>query len=93
MNFSYERRYQLIDVFIAHNKNFESFKEIPLRPNVWGWTGSAVPVYQSHIEYLEKLLPLLNTVELLEHRQHIEEHIKISRNNVEQAKRKHFMED
>jgi len=93
MTFSYTRRHQLTAVFLNHNKNFEAFEKIPLEPSSWSWTGSAVPMYQRRIEYLESLLPLLNTVDFLQHRQYVEQYIQSYRGVVEREKKKDFMED
>jgi hypothetical protein len=75
------------------NKNFEDFKRLPLKSGSLSWSGSAVPVYQKLVEYFESLLPFLNTVELLQHRQYIEQYIQDYREVVEREKRKDFMEE
>jgi hypothetical protein len=93
MLFSYKRRHQLTAVFLTYNKNFETFKKIPLEPSFLSYEGSAVPMYQRRIEYFESLLPLFNTVEFLKHKQYVEQHIQSYREVVEREKKKDFMED
>ena len=93
MQLSYERRHKLTAAFLMHNQDFEAFEKIPLEPNSWSCSGSAVPVFQRRIAYIESLLPLLNTVELLQHRQYVERYIQSYREMVEKEKRKDFMED
>jgi hypothetical protein len=91
--FSPERRRQYIALFLHCNKVFEDFKELSLEPSSWNFNGSLVPVLQGRIEYFESLLPMLNTVELLQHKQFIEEHIQSLRKEIEWAKKRDFMED
>jgi hypothetical protein len=90
--FSYERRCQFIALFLEGNKKFEDFKKLPLKPNSWSWQGSAVPMYQSLAEYFESLLPLLNTVDFLQHKQYVEQYIQWLREVIEQEKKKDFIE-
>lgn len=90
--FSYQRRRKLIALFLKHNQQFEDFQKLPLDTNSWGWVGSAVPMLQKRVEYFEYLLPILNTVDFLEHKQHIERNIKWFREEIEQEKKRDFME-
>lgn len=90
---SYERRCSFIDLFIENNKKFEDFEKLPIEPNFWSWEGSAVPMYQGRIEYFESLLPLLNTVDFLQHKQYIERKIQCLREKIEWEKKKDFTED
>ncbi len=92
MQFSFERRRNFIAFFLGLNKNFEDFEKIPLESSSLSWEGSAVPMYQKIVEYFESLLPLLNNVDLLQHRQYIEEYIQCYREKVEQEKKKDFVE-
>jgi len=93
MQFSYERRHKLTAAFLRRNQDFEAFKKIPLDPDSWSWSGSAVPMYQRRIEYIESLLPFLTTLEFLPHRQYVERYIQDYRKMVEKEKRRNFMED
>ncbi len=90
--FSYQRRRTLIVLFLKYNQKFEDFKKLPLENNSWGWVGSAVPVLQRHVEYFESFIPILNTVDFLEHKQHIERKIKWFKEEMEQEKKRDFME-
>jgi len=91
--FSYDRRRLFIGLFLERNKNFKDFEKLPLEPNHLSWEGSAVPMYQRRIEYFESLLPLLNTVDFLQHKQYVERHIEWFRGEIEQAKKNDFMRD
>lgn len=88
-----ERKRQFVKVFLQHNKRFEDFQALPLEPHVSSWSGSAVPTLQGQAEYLESLLPFLNSVELLQHRQYIEQTIQRIRSEIEWEKKRDFMGD
>lgn len=78
---------------VTRNKNFGDFERLPLQSNSYRWSGSAVPVLQERAEYLESLLPLLVTVDLLRHKQHVEQQVQYIRLRIEQEKKSDFMED
>lgn len=90
---SYERRRSLIALFLKHNKKFKDFEKLPLEPSFWSCEGSAVPMHQKRVEYFESLLPLLSTVDFLQHKQRVEREIQWLRGAIEQEKKKDFMED
>lgn len=85
------RRRALLAAFLRRNKRFEDFQRLPLEPSSWGWSGSAVPMYQARVEFFESLLPLLNSVELLDHKLMVERSIGDLRKEIEREKRKDFM--
>ncbi len=91
-NFSEGRRRPLISLFLARNASFEAFRGLRLEPNHWDWSGSRVSVLQARIDFFESLLPLLNTVRLLEHRRFIEYKIQGLREDVEREKKENFVE-
>jgi hypothetical protein len=91
-DFSYERRFRFIALFLKSNNNFEEFEKLPLVPATWSWQGSAVPMYQTCVEYLESLFQLLNTVDFLQHKQYVERQVHWLRERIEQEKKKNFME-
>jgi hypothetical protein len=92
-DFSYERRFRFIALFLKSNNNFEEFKKLPLVPANWSLQGSAVLMYQTWVEYLESLFQLLNTVDFLQHKQYVERQVHCLRERIEQEKKKNFMED
>lgn len=92
-DFSDERRFRFIALFLKSNNNFEDFEKLPLEPATWSWQGSAVPMYQTRVEYLESLFQLLNTVDFLQHKQYVERQVHWLREIIEQEKKKNFMED
>ena len=88
-----ERRRFLLGLFVKRNKSFEDFQRLPLQPSWYDWSGSAVPVLQGRAEYLKSLLPLLNTVDLLQHKQYVEREIRAIRSSTEREKKKDFIRD
>jgi hypothetical protein len=88
-----ERRKARLETFVRNNKDYEMFERLPMESNFAVYSGSDVPRLQRRIEFLESLLPMLNTVELLRHRQHIERLIQRSRTSMESEKRRDFMSD
>ncbi|OBQ03657.1 MAG: hypothetical protein AN482_19540 [Anabaena sp. LE011-02] len=92
-NFSHERRRSFVEFFIKHNKKFEYFKKLSLEPSSWSSSGSWVPVYQRRVEYLDSLLTLFNSIDFLQHKQYIEQHIQWLREEIEREKKNNFMSD
>ena len=70
--FDFERRRSFIALFLKHNNTFEDFRKLRLEPSSKTWSGSAVPMFQAEMEYLESILPLLNSVSYLKHKQYLE---------------------
>jgi hypothetical protein len=56
-----------------------------------GWTGSAVPEYQREVDWFESLLPLLEDLDLLPHRQFVEQIIQELHGSIEREKKRDFM--
>lgn len=90
-NFPKERRARLIFNFLQLNKNFADFQRLELGSGPHTWSGSAVPVYQERIDYLKSLLPMLNTTQLLEHRNYIEQRIGALENQKNLEKKRDFI--
>jgi hypothetical protein len=88
-----ERRCQFVAMFVKGNRNFQDFEKLRLEPSHWGWEGSAVPMFQGRVSYLESLLPFLSTVDLLQHRQYVERTIQEIQMRIEWEKRSDFMKE
>jgi hypothetical protein len=54
-------------------------------------TGSAVPVFEKKIKFLESILPLLSTTALLKHKLHISNMIIEWKERIEDATKKDFL--
>ena len=88
-----ERRSRLIGAYLQRNKSFEDFKILPLEPGHWGWSGSAVPLLESRVTYLQSLLPYVGKVDFLQHKQLIEDQIQKLRQGIEYEKKQDFIDD
>ncbi|HEM0302557.1 TPA: hypothetical protein U0T42_002668, partial [Legionella pneumophila] len=84
---------ELLDIFLKNNNNFEDFKTLECGYGLWvrGWSGSKVPILEREKNYLEKILPLLSTADLLEHKAYIEKRIEFKINEIEIEKKKDFL--
>ncbi|NEQ73563.1 MAG: hypothetical protein F6K23_11085 [Okeania sp. SIO2C9] len=102
--FPYERRYQFIDLFCQYNQNFQDFKKLPLEPYVKNYKElssedyiltSSKNIEATHkiVEYLKSLLPIFNTIDLLQHKQYVEKEIKYFQKWIEDEKKRNFIED
>lgn len=91
--FSPERRYVLLEVFLAHNRSYDDFAHLNLEPDGYMARGSFVPVYNARVQVLESFLPLFRAVDLLRHRQRVERDIRKYRRWIEEEKKSNFMQD
>jgi hypothetical protein len=57
-----------IKTFLDYNSDFDTFKQLPLVPNLLCSSGSFIPVYQKQIEFLESLYPYVPGVKYLKHK-------------------------
>jgi hypothetical protein len=91
--FEPERRRKFVSTLLESNRKFSDFEELALEPSNGGWSGSAVPVISGKIDYWESLLPLVNSVDLLDHRRLIESRIQGLQRYLEAEKKSDFMKD
>ena len=89
--YSKEQRSRLIFTFLQKNKKLSDFEKLSIEPGLMSWSGSAVPVYQSRIDYLKSLLPMMNSSELLEHRVYLQETIDRLESEKNAEKKRDFM--
>lgn len=87
------RRRRFIERFLQWNSSFEAFRRLDLEPSSWSWSGSQVPILQERVNYWGSLLPIMNSVDLLPHKQYIERHIQTLRAQIEEEKKKDFIQD
>jgi hypothetical protein len=90
-NMAEDRRRRHIGTFLRYNQDFDSFAKLPLESDSWDWTGSAVPMLQRRVDFFESLLPMLNTVSLLRHKQRVERKIQYLREDIEREKKQDFI--
>jgi len=82
-NLGDDRKREYLELLLANNPSFEAFKQIPLTPTSYTFTGSAIPIYFRQIDYLTSLLPLFAGLAWLEHRGYVEQQISYIREQVE----------
>ena len=87
-----DRRRSFLASFLSVNKRFEDFERLSIELQSRSTSGSWVPVYQARMDYLESLLPLLNSAVLLRHKRYIETEIEGWRSRIEHEKKKDFMQ-
>ncbi len=78
--------------FLDKNKEFDDFKNLPFEPTISSWSGSAVPMLQDKIDFYEEITKICNSVDLLKHRQFIEQKIKYIRDQIQYEKKRDFTE-
>ncbi len=92
VEFTLERKLIFYKEFLDKNKEFNDFKSLPYEPTSSSWSGSAVPMLQNKIAFLESIMQLCNSVELLKHRQFIEHGIQEIRDQIQYEKKRDFTE-
>lgn len=60
--------------FLKVNKNLEDFKEIPLFPGSYSYSGSEIPLIMKKIDFLKLLKDNLKGIDYIDHRKYIEEY-------------------
>ena len=88
-----EERIRILTKFVECNRSYADFEALSLEPWHYGWVGSEVPVLQGRIDYFRSLLPIFNTVDLLQHRLKIEKCIQRCQEAMERAKREDFVDE
>jgi hypothetical protein len=87
-----DKRIGFLKLFLETDTDLEHFKKLPFESShVVSYSGSAVPIYESRINFYKSLLPLFNSPNLLEHKLGIEEHINGLRQTVEAEKKRDFI--
>ena len=85
-------RRELLGLFLHENKNIDDFKLLENESNSRSWSGSLVPILEKEKNNLVLLLPLLNSIELLEHRLYIEKRIEYKERYIKSEKKSDFLE-
>ncbi len=91
--FPLKRKLIFYNSFLAKNKIFDDFKNLPYEPTISSWSGSAVPMLQEKIDFYQNITQLCNSVDLLKHRQFIERRIQEIRNQIQHEKKRDFTEE
>jgi hypothetical protein len=88
-----DKKKEFLEVFLNENKNYDDFKGLPSGINyiVMADMGSRIPNLENKIKFYESLLPLFNSIELLDHKLYIEEKIKNYKQDIEDARKSDFI--
>lgn len=90
-----DKKKEFLEVFIKANKSFEDFKYfgVDFQTNhiVMADRGSNIPRYENKIKFYESLLPLFNSIDLLEHKSEILKKINDYNRRIEEAKKRDFI--
>jgi len=78
-NCSHEQRLIYIKLFLQCNEHFETFKSLPLIPQMRIWSGSAVPMYSADQDFYNAILPFLTGLKYIEHKKYIQQKINTCR--------------
>ena len=83
----------LLEVFLERNQQMVDFQRLSLESRGGGYVGSAVPMFQGEIDFLESLLPLVEGINLLEHRMYLEKRVQGLQRAIETEKKREFLSD
>lgn len=83
----------LIELFVKNNTNLHDYKTITNISRSKSWSGSRVPTLEQEKKAFEDLLPIFNTIELLEHRSYVESLIEDIKLSIVREKKRDFMDD
>ena len=72
-NIELNSRIDVIKYFVHKNTNIDFFKNLPLFPSSWSWSGSRLPLIQSRIDFLINLKSQLNDISLLKYKVYLNE--------------------
>jgi hypothetical protein len=92
-SFNNQRKKELIEYWLIQNSSFELFEKLHFQPLSGGWSGSEVPWLVQRKSFYESLLPILNGLDYLKHRQHIEEVISKIDKRIQKVKLEEFVND
>ena len=82
----------LIKLFLEKNKSFEDFQKLEYERRTTHWSGSRVPILEREKTHFINILPLLNSVDLLEHRVHVESLIEDKIKHIDFEKKRDYLE-
>lgn len=91
--FDDQRKKEIIEYWLMQNSSFELFKKLHFHPLSGSWSGSEVPRLVQQKSFYESLFPILNSLEYLKHKQHIEKIISEIDKRIQKVKLEEFVND
>ncbi len=90
---SEEVRIELIVHFLSLNQKIEDFKRVDYELTTSSWSGSRVPYIEKKKSFLMKVIPHLNSIELLEHKAYVEQQLEHKNRAIEYEKKRDFLSE
>lgn len=93
-NYYREDYFEFCRLFLSLNKDVEGFIRLSYRSEAYSSDdmGSMIPAYERKKKFWEKLLPLVTSIEYLDHKSFIENQINIYKQQIEHERARIFME-
>ncbi|AOE49260.1 nSTAND3 domain-containing NTPase [Kangiella sediminilitoris] len=82
---------ELLEIFLCRNTNIDDFKTLNYELTNMSWSSSRVPILERQLKFLESLLPLFGSVELLEHRTFVRSEIEFIAQEIKAEKRRDYI--
>lgn len=83
---------KFLKIFLSKNTNFNDFKKINFEKNFYlSDGGSFITAFERELTLWESILPLLDSVDLMEHRLYVKQKIERQRKRIETEKRRDFI--
>lgn len=86
-------RIGLIVHFLSLNQDIEDFKRVDYELTTNSWSGSRVPYIEKEKGFLMKIIPRLNSIDLLDHKSYVEQQIESKDRAVEYEKKRDFLSE
>ncbi|MEH7419890.1 MULTISPECIES: hypothetical protein [Bacillus cereus group] len=92
-DFNNDQQIEWIIKLIQIKPEFDLFKKIPLFPSMSSWSGSEIPSLKSKRLFYEQLETKINGIPYLEHKQWLQENIKLVESRIRKVKIKELIQD
>lgn len=84
---------ELFKIFLDQNHNLKDFKLVMSTQMIMSWEGSKVPVLEKEKEVLKNILPLLDSIYLLDHKLFIEQNIENIEGSIALEKKRDILQE
>ena len=88
-----EIKIECILELLNNNNNIEFFKSIPIKRNMYSWSGSLIPLIKNDIEELEKIKNSINNTNLIKHKLYIAELIQQEKVHLKEQRKREYIEN
>lgn len=84
---------EFFTLFLELNKDLEDFKQLPLFPNSYSWSGSFIPTLNREIDFIQKLIISLKGIEFLEHKTYLNEELSYKEKERKETEIREYMNE